>query len=517
MPFLKISATDPLDFAPLILGVVAVAALLGALIGFWRGIARQTVKLCATFVSILATYGLSVLIFKKIWEKISGKTVADIETLISKIGIDLDLSHFYDLDPESAYLILAVVIALVVLPIIFIPLFLAVNSLFHFVYRLISYICGFKSDRNTIKTRLWGSLAGIVEALVFIGVILTPAVGISEIARESVAIIEANAPDESFTNKLNDKYTAYAKSVSESKVIRIYEKLGVGMLYEKIATLKIDGEKKNMTELTDDVSILISDTMAFKGTNPKRLTTEDEQRIKEMIAVFGENQYLSEILAGTVRSASTAYENGNFPFKVPAPYDELLESALQIFSTTDSQNIISDLNTLADAYFILSSSGALSAFDDGSEEMLAAMTKTDDSGSSTASRVISVLRSNERTSPLITLITRLSVTVMNGGAGVGDDSLDRYESVKAEINSNLVTVDKSDYATEEEYTEKISDELNILLTENGIELEAEIVFEMAEFYTKNFSDATEVTDEMASDIIFSYYDAYLKYISEKNN
>ena len=88
-----------------------------------------------------------------------------------------------------------------------------------------------------------------------------------------------------------------------------------------------------------------------------------------------------------------------------------------------------------------------------------------------------------------------------------------FESVKESINTSLVTISKTDYATEKEYTEKISDELDILLTENGIELEEQIVFGMAEFYTENFSDTTEITDEMMSDIIFSYYDVYIKYTS----
>ena len=141
--------------------------------------------------------------------------------------------------------------------------------------------------------------------------------------------------------------------------------------------------------------------------------------------------------------------------------------------------------------------------------MLAAMTKTDANGVSTANRVIRVLRSNERTAPLVTLITKLSVTVMTNGTGVDPEAMGTYESVIEKINSNLVAVNKSDYSTEEEYTEKISEELGALLSECGIEIDSEITYGMAKYYADNFSDAEEITDEMASDIIFSYYDAYI--------
>jgi len=41
---LAISAADPLNFGPLIYGFVILLAAFGALVGFWRGFMRQTVR-----------------------------------------------------------------------------------------------------------------------------------------------------------------------------------------------------------------------------------------------------------------------------------------------------------------------------------------------------------------------------------------------------------------------------------------------------------------------------------------
>lgn len=515
--FLEISAADPLNLSPLIYGLIALAALIGALVGFWRGAARQAVKFGAVLVSIIFAYALSVIIFNRVWDYLSVKSVAEIEALFSKIGISLDklhVSYFYELSPETSSLLFAVVPALVALPILFVPLFLIANSVMHAFYRLISYLCGFRSDRNTHTTRGWGALIGIAEALVFTGVLFTPIVGFSQIASEAVAVIEEHAPDESFTHNIRDKYTAYAESVSKNKAIRIYDKLGIGALYERIATVELDGEMKNTTELVADVATLISDTIAFKGTHPRHLTSEDEERIKGMIAVFEKNPYLAEILAGTVKDAARAYEAGAFPIKVHEPYDALIKSALDIFKSSDVTNIVSDLDTLSDAYFILAESGALSAFDDGADAMLSAMAKTDENGFTAASRVTDVLRANERTAPLVTLITKLSVTVMSDGAGIDPASDNTYEKIKSKINSELVSIDKSDFATEAEYTDSVAEQLDVILIDSGIELDKKYVFGMAEFYAEHFSDTDEITDDMANDFIFSYFDAYVKYISE---
>ncbi len=514
---LEISASDPLNFAPIIYGLIALAAFIGALVGFWRGAARQAVKTAAVLVSIVFAYALSVIAFNEMWDYLSSRSVSEVEALISKFGINaekLHLSYLYELDSATSSMLFAVPLAIIVLPILFVLLFFASNLILHPIYRLICYLCGFRNDRNTKVTRGWGSLVGIAEALIFMGVIFTPIVGLSDIARESVTVIEEHSPEESFTHSVRDKYTAYAESVSENKAVRIYEKLGIGALYKRIATVEIDGEMKDMTDLTADVSRLVSDTVAFKGTHPRHLTAEDEARIKRMIGIFTENPYLAELLGGAVRAASLSYEAKSFPVSVPEPYDTLIISALELFKTSDKTNITTDLNTLSDAYFILSESGTLSAFDDGPDEMITAMTKTDTNGISTANRVALVLRSNERTAPLVTLITKLSITVMNDGTWLDSEAADTYESVKGKINSNLTAVNKSDYATDLEYTEKISEELGIILHDNGIEIEEKIIYGMAEYYADNFSDAEEITDEMASDIIFSYYDAYVKYKTE---
>ena len=514
---LEISASDPLNFSPIIYGLIALAALIGALFGFWRGVARQAVKTASVLVSVVFAYALSIIAFNIMWDDLSGKSVAEVEALISKFGINTENLHFsylYGLDSSTSSLLFAIPLAIIVLPILFVLLFLISNAIMHAFYKLICYLCGFRNDRNTRFTRGWGAVVGIAEALIFMGAIFTPIVGLSDIARESVAVIEEHAPGESFTHATRDKYTAYVRSVSNNKAIRIYGKLGIGALYEQIATVEIDGEQKDMTDLVPDVARLVSDTAAFKGTHPRHLTAEDEARIKRMISTFADNPYLAEILAGAVRGAAASYEAGSFPVSAPDPYGTLVNSALELFKTSDKTNITGDLNTLSDAYFILSESGVLSAFDDGSDAMLTAMAKTDANGASTANRVTRVLRSNERTASLVTLITKLSITVMNDGTGVDGAAQDTYERVKEKINSNLVTVNRADYATTEEYTEKISEELGLLLSENGIELEEEITYGMAEYYAENFSDAKEITDDMASDIIFSYYDAYVKYKTE---
>ena len=100
---------------------------------------------------------------------------------------------------------------------------------------------------------------------------------------------------------------------------------------------------------------------------------------------------------------------------------------------------------------------------------------------------------------------------MSDSLELGDEVLDVYESVKGGINDAL-SIEKEG-KTEDEYLGELSASLDNTLRENGIELEEDIVDEMAGFINENFEAGVTLTDEELDDVILSYYDAYIKYLA----
>ena len=139
------------------------------------------------------------------------------------------------------------------------------------------------------------------------------------------------------------------------------------------------------------------------------------------------------------------------------------------------------------------------------------LAKKDESGQTVLTRVISKLNSNQRTAKLVTALTKLSITVMAdsfGGNGVITE--ETYENVKEGINE-ILSIEKEDYADDPDgYVNAISDSLDKTFTENGIELEQEVVDKMAEHVANNYSEVESLTDQEINDIILSYYNAYLE-------
>ena len=143
--------------------------------------------------------------------------------------------------------------------------------------------------------------------------------------------------------------------------------------------------------------------------------------------------------------------------------------------------------------------------------MLTTLTKRDENGITTVKKVIDTINKNERTKPLTTMLTNLSVSVMRDATGLDESTLATGDNIKASINAKTMKLNKSDYASEEEYVAAVSDSLDETLKENNINLEKEVVDNMAKYISDNYGDKSEISDEEANDILLYYFDAYLEH------
>ena len=218
---------------------------------------------------------------------------------------------------------------------------------------------------------------------------------------------------------------------------------------------------------------------------------------------------MSTVLSGIMRAASASLESSDLPGEIEPPFDSLISSAISIFGTSTPDNLGEDLATIRDIYFIFSDDGVLVAIENG-EDLSDVLTRYDDNGDTTVEKIIDAIKANERAKPLLTELTKISMTIISSELGLGDDATEIYESVKSDIN-DVLAIDKDDYATTEEYEAAISDQLEIALADNGIELDRGIVDNMSGYIAENYSDTEELTDEEFNDILLSYYDAYLEY------
>lgn len=512
---LGLSGEGPINLAPIMYGIIAILGIIGALKGLSRGISRQFVRSLTVVASAIICFIFVSLCFARLEAFLSDKTMADVETWILQTGLipeGTDTGWIRDLDKQTLELILTIPVTLIVMPLLFVICFIVVSTVMLIVHWILCAIFGFKKRRNNFITRLLGMALGALQGVAVAGLIMMPVIGLGNSLSESVALLNEKEPDSSFTVSLNENYGTYVASVTENPAAKTLGKLGINAVYKGLATVEINGKKESITELFPTVTMAVGDATKLYHADPKNLTPENEAAIKSILERVEGNDYLTRIVAGTIRSVAYTYTDGVISLNLGEPFDSIIDSAMEIFHTTDETNLTANLNTIADVYFILSQDGVLTAFSAGSDAMLNALTTRDSTGETAVTRVITTIKANERTKPLVVLITKISVSVMSQQAGLGEDTLETYESIKTGINENILSIEKEDYETEEEYVEEISTALDTTLKENNITLEKEIVDTMAQYVADNFSEVEEITDEQASDIILSYYDAYLEYL-----
>lgn len=143
--------------------------------------------------------------------------------------------------------------------------------------------------------------------------------------------------------------------------------------------------------------------------------------------------------------------------------------------------------------------------------MLSILTRIDPETETTViSKLIEVVKSNQRTSPLLTTLTKLSVTIMAESMGLGEDAEELYEDIKTGVN-DILAIDPESYSDPAEYEAAVGDSIETTLAEQGIELEREVIDEMASAAADicRENDIEELTDEQISDILLKYYDGVI--------
>ena len=83
-----------------------------------------------------------------------------------------------------------------------------------------------------------------------------------------------------------------------------------------------------------------------------------------------------------------------------------------------------------------------------------------------------------------------------------------YEEVKDDI-TNVLSHNKSDFETEEEYKEAVSNDLDKALEENNLKIDDKTKESMVDYIAENYGDHEgEITDKEINDALLSYYKSY---------
>ena len=528
------SAGTPISYVALgILGVFAWFILYHLLQGLRRGIFRQIlhtgIMLLAAALAFFATKYLANYIFGML-------ETMTLEELLAQIGLSgsLDgetMNLLGSIDMVTLEYILALPVGVIVAPVVFMALFAVLNILFRIVYLIVRGVAHVSKANGGLQ-RLTGMLLGAVEGLIIVSILFLPFTAITGAADEmmsAVAGVEENADesgdetadaDEVTTDgsemDLDAIYEEYLKPIAAHPAFELTRAIGGELVLDGLATYELAGNKINTREEFGGImGVLLVDGANLMKADFNKLTEDDKTAMTNIVNYVDESDYMATIVAGVLNVMSDILKD-QMADAGSAEGIDFVTPMFSIFENITADEVGGVLSTFKDFYFLISDEGVLEAISSGDNDTLAEMfTKTDAEGKTVLSKATAILNGNSRTVTLVTTLTKMTFAMMAESSEMGEEIEQVYTDVKDKVNA---TVDKfASLDTREEKVDTAKTDIAAALAENEIEIEAEIVDELAEELVSIVEKEgfTEFGEAEFNEVMLKYYDAYMKQMDEE--
>ncbi len=496
--------------------VVIGIVLLEIILGLIRGFNRQTIK----FATFAASFLLSFVVFGKIFPFFfaftQGRTVGNI---ISSLGFTFPeniMQIVATVDADAASYLIAVPMALIILPICFIGCFLFISFLLWIPGYALCGTMGFIRRVNTWYTRLLGALMGALQGAFIAAVVLVPVAGIVGVASNSVDVVKQRHPESANSIAISNFYEGNISDLESNKVLNFVDGK-LGFLYDELTNVKVDGEYVNMGDIATnlyELFVLYGDLGA--DFDYKNLTDGNKETFNKMLDVLTKDEYMSTITSGGMKALFKNVHANQAILGLEEPIHSFVVSLLEVYETSEEDMIREDLLTTLNVYYIFNDSGALALIGTSSnlaeDTFKALLTKPAGTDDSTVSLICKEFDKNQRFAGVSKNLNDLSMELIIKNSTIPgaseSDVAETLESVKEGINS-AIKIDKTDFETEEEYKAAVSESIGNTLADNGIAVTPEQTDILADKVIEDFDGKTdEMTDLEFAEFIGKYYDIY---------
>ena len=485
-----------------IYGVVGALALLGMLAGLVRGVMRSLVRL----ITVSASFGFAFLATMSVKDTIfsyfDGKSIGE---LLAPAGLSLDgVEWLNDVSAETIKAIIMLPAGIVVLPLVFVALFLVMSFLMILIHKVLSGIMGYTKSNNNELTRLLGAAVGAAQGAVMALVILIPVSGTITMLHQAVDYVAEKYPDRNNSQQLVENYNYYLGAAEENMVLDIVDPIAEA-LYPSFTVFELDGEEIDTRDTVQNAAIILVNLGDIAVTDWAELNANDKEALDSMVSILSEDKYYATIASGILR-AFGEYVQHEDVFGLPEPLKSFVDCIFGILRTSNTENLGGDLNTLKSVLYILSDSGTLRTLVEGGNALEAFISKDSD-GQLFYNKFTAEFNKNPRMSLIVTAINTFAFEMLLQNNQSDIPVAEVIDSVKTGIN-DVLSIDKESYETEEEYRDAVSSGIEETLKNNDIALNEEQMEQITDFVINDMEDVEELTDAEIADFISRYYEIY---------
>ena len=496
-------------------GLFIIITLIGVGNGITRGVGRQAIRTSTLAVSVLLAFFATASSASKLSSFCEGKSLG--EALMSldlhRSLSDKLLDTLFCFDAEVAEQLLAIPLRVLLLPFVFLAVFALIAIISLLIYIVLSKLFCAPGGRISKASRITGALLGAVQGIIIGAMLILPVASLADLAADTNdRLLEKHGGDAEGV-AFCEFYDKYLEGIDENLLIRAVNTVATEPICNGFANIKIDGEQVNLRDTAAHLITAYEDVSSLGEFNWISPTPEERGELRVIITELSDDVYLSSVLSGTLRGIATALDKGIVDLKLDEPVLGLARALMQVFTTLDAESLRLDVATFLDVYDLLAGEEVLTAMTEGGTDAVAsALIAKDTAGQTVIIRIVDTIEENERMKPLLTVLVKLSLSVMMNDIGI-ENGAAIYDGIKAGLAA-VIAIDKSAYGTDAEYREAVSESLNATMLEHGISLHPDVIDGMADYVADNLSDTTEITDDEIYATIFSYYDAYSEHIGE---
>lgn len=335
--------------------VVAFLMVIGALKGRSRGLFRQIVR----SATIVASFYISLMLAKYIYTYVSTLiTKEGAEGLITTLGgYGISVGDFSDilvsLGADSINHVLAIPMALIILPLIFVLSFMVFNFLLRIIHAVICRIFGFYKWRNNFLTRLLGMALGALQGFAVALICLSPIVGLTSNLSTAVTKFESSESADEASEEVKKIYNEFIKPLTKNSCATTLAPLGADMIYEKITTLEVNGKEHNIPEeLTEPTLRLVGVLTSIGDFDFANMTDESKNALNTIIGVIDDSPYMATLFADVLDLVAREFEVETGENAGDNPLESSIEQILSIFIDIEPENVASALELVRDSLFL---------------------------------------------------------------------------------------------------------------------------------------------------------------------
>ena len=446
-----------------VLGVIAVLFIFGFLRGLRKGFYKSLIDMgfvvLCLIVSIMVAKGIT-------------NSIADIEgmrdmliTLKEKLPdmaetVNGLLEYIDEVaeNPEMINIILALPAALIT-PIIFIPIYILLGIIIKIPKLIIERVIVGKNGGPNYRggSRLLGGVVGGVRNALFIIILLIPIMGYIGLVGDLVATIDsvsldggaatvsteaekntsdgkvflATSTEESGSNDM----LADIKPIFENPVVKGINACGGKLVFNSLTTKRVEGVRIKAAKEVNNFAELYANFAPFMNESPENYGDEQKQGIENIKTMLNDSEFLTSVVSGALSYVSEKWLNGEDVFgiekiDVGEEYASVFDGILETLSTTDSENIKDDINTISGLVNTCIDEGVFKELAKEEPDIIKLL-----SNKEFVAEIFVQIYKNDRTRPIIGYATNIVVDLISESLANEGDNTPKPE----DIDINTIT------------------------------------------------------------------------------